>query len=101
MQEMETTASSTSLEKTFQLPDGRVIIVGKERFRYPETLLQPKLFGLSGYGIHETLCNSIIKCYFELRNKLYVNIVCPVVPPYFLALLTDYRNSSLPSPPTL
>ena len=52
-----------------------MIIVGKERFRCPEILWQPKLLGLSAYGICETFYNSIMKCYFELRSELYANIV--------------------------
>lgn len=59
----------------FQLPDGRHIKVGPERYEAPECLFQPELVDVEQPGMAEMLFNVIQASPVDVRTELYKHVV--------------------------
>jgi len=73
--EEELKTKGDSLECRYELPNGNIIAVGRERCRCTEVFFQPSLIGSEAIGIHETTFKSIMMCDVDIRKALCSNVV--------------------------
>lgn len=66
---------TTTLLQKFELPDGREVKLGMERFEAPEVLFQPSLVDCDSKGMHEMLFGMIQEAPIDLRPAFYKHIV--------------------------
>ncbi|MES1902729.1 MAG: actin, partial [Paramarteilia canceri] len=69
------TDDPSSLDKSYELPDGNIINVGIERFKCPECLFCPNHIGMESPGVAELTNDSIEKCDIDIKRDLRKNIV--------------------------
>lgn len=63
-------------ERSYELPDGRIIQVDLEtRIKTTEILFRPSIIGLNSMSITEMMVDSLGRCDAELKAELYKNIV--------------------------
>ena len=68
--------SSSEFEKNYEMPDGKIITIGNERFRAPEYLFKPlEMNGKELPSMQELTFNSIQECDVDVRRDLYQNII--------------------------
>jgi len=61
-------------EKSIRLPDGNMIVMGKESISAAEIMFQPSLAMKKSCGLHELVYYSLMKCDEKLRPELLSNI---------------------------
>ena len=66
---------TTSLMREYELPDGRVIKIGSERYEASEVLFNPSLIDLESKGMAEMLFGCIQEADIDLRSEFYKHIV--------------------------
>jgi len=65
----------SEVEASYELPDGRTIVVGEERFQCPEVLFNPHIVGKEEAGVDVMCFDSVNRCEVDIRKELYGNIV--------------------------
>lgn len=74
--EKEAETQKNKESKTYELPDGKKITLGDERFRIPETLFTPDLAGRpADQSLPRMVQDAVFRCEVDTRRPLYKNII--------------------------
>ncbi|XP_062903726.1 actin-3-like [Mobula hypostoma] len=73
--ETELRVESKESSMHYELPDGKVITIGKEKIKCPEALFNPALMGSSEPGLHTIALNLINKCDSSILEEMSRNIL--------------------------
>ncbi|XP_007904790.1 actin-like protein 7A [Callorhinchus milii] len=60
---------------SYELPDGKLINIGKERIKCSEALFNPSLMGSKEMGLHTMAINAINKCDSTILEDMFKNIL--------------------------
>ena len=88
----ESSKSPDTFQRTHTLPNGQSMLLGIERFKCPEALFQPRLYGVEFGGFHEFLNNSIQKCHTDIQADMYSNIFLSGGNTMFLGLVSRLQK---------
>ena len=84
---------TTTLVESYELPDGRVIKVGSERFEAPECLFQPHLVDVEQPGVGEILLILFNLQMWILDHHYTKQLSYPEVLPCTQAYLQDWKRN--------
>lgn len=70
-----TLITTKKITKDYELPNGTIVPVGKERFLCPEALFDPGLANKLGKGIHLMVFESVMLADVDLRDDLFGSVV--------------------------
>lgn len=74
-EELKAAEDSHACEKNYELPDGRKILIGNERFKCAEILFTPGHANYELEGVHKYCYDSVMKCDVDVRRDLFQNII--------------------------
>ena len=74
---MKEAGETHACDKNYELPDGKKILIGNERFRCAEAFFNPSLVGNSHKNIGIECFDTIMKCHDEMsvRRDFFRNII--------------------------
>ncbi|OHT12430.1 Actin, cytoplasmic [Tritrichomonas foetus] len=72
--ELQRSRTTDEVKRDFACPDGRVLKLNELRFKVPEFMFKPKIWGCEMKGVHQLIFDSIMKADVHCRRTLFENI---------------------------